>query len=65
VVKVGGVAGGALDCGEDRLRRLSVNLHLGAAPLAVDVTVGDHLFEVIRLTTVNAVVVRREPEFFE
>jgi hypothetical protein len=65
VVKVGGVAGGALDCGEDRLRHLSVKLHLGAAPLAVDVTVGDHLLEVIGLTTVDTVVVRREPELFE
>jgi hypothetical protein len=28
-------------------------------------TVGDHLLEVVRLTTVNAMVVRREPELFE
>jgi hypothetical protein len=65
VVKVGGVAGGALDRRKDRLRRGGVKLHLGAAPLAVDVTVGDHLLKVIRLTTVNAVVVRRKPELFE
>ena len=43
VVKVGGVAGGPLNRSEDRLRSFGIKFHLGAAPLAVHVPMGDHL----------------------
>ncbi|MEO0064103.1 MAG: hypothetical protein RLZZ377_529 [Chloroflexota bacterium] len=43
VVKVGGVAGGTLNRGEDRLREVGIEFNLRAAPLAVHVTVGNHL----------------------
>ena len=44
VVEVGGVAGGALNCGEDRLRHLGIQLNLGATAIAVHVPVRDDLF---------------------
>ncbi len=43
VVEVGGVAGGTLNRGEDRLREVGIKFNLRAAPLAVHVTVGNHL----------------------
>ena len=44
VIKVGGVAGDALNRGEDRLRRLCVKLNLGTAAMTVHVAMRDHLF---------------------
>jgi hypothetical protein len=43
VVKVGGVAGGTLNRGEDWPCCFGIKFHLRAAPLAVHVTVGNHL----------------------
>ena len=43
VVEVSGVAGGPLDRRKDRLRRGGIKLHLGTAPLAVQVPVREHL----------------------
>jgi len=43
MVEVGDVAGGTLNRGEDRLREVGIEFNLRAAPLAVHVTVGNHL----------------------
>ena len=43
VVEVSGIAGGPLNRSEDRLRSFGIKFHLGAAPLAVHVPMGDHL----------------------
>ena len=44
VVKVGGVAGGPLNRSEDWPCSFRIQFHLSTAPLAVHVTMGDHLF---------------------
>jgi hypothetical protein len=44
VIEVRGIAGGALNRGEDRLREVGIEFNLRTAPLAVHVPVRDDLF---------------------